>query len=697
MPTTGRVRTGNTAPLVEPHQAVYAESMSQYDSFRLPVKLLTLSFQPSLEGDFRHYYADRSSKQIRFVFILAIVVLGAFGILDRLMAPDTFQQLWRIRFIYTAPVLVIPFILSLFQRFDRYMQWLLFVAALGTGAGVVTIITIAGDPLSYLYYAGLMLIMMFIFGFSRLRFPLAVSASFILIILYEIAVTIIAPVSRPILINNNFFLIAATVVGIASNYAFEYSVRRTFFLNRLLKSEREKLAGMYDQLEERVNERTAALQHANDQLNRLALYDSLTGLYNRRSLNIHLQEIILSARREPKRNPMALLYIDLDFFKDANDTYGHDAGDEVLRQMADRIRNSIRKSDYPCRLGGDEVIVFLSTISNDEDAAIVAEKLLQALAEPFHVRDYQINLSASIGVSIFPRDGESSPELIRAADSALKAAKKQRRTYVFYADSLQQRASERIRMIGQLRRALERHEFFLLYHPIVDSAGVTVGAEALLRWQSPDRGVVPPLDFIPVLEDTGLMPAVGTWVLETACNDAKIWSDNGLDLWVAVNVSAQQFNSPDFEAIVERVIHESKLPGERLELEITESLLLDNVAETAEKLHSIRQLGLSFSVDDFGTGYSSLSYLKDLPVSVLKIDASFVRGLPSSRADAAIVSAVSSMADGLDLRIVAEGVETDEQCEFLRATGCDTFQGYLYSKPIERDEIMRFVNRVSET
>ena len=238
---------------------------------------------------------------------------------------------------------------------------------------------------------------------------------------------------------------------------------------------------------------------------------------------------------------------------------------------------------------------------------------------------------------------------------------------------------------------------FLLYHPIVDSAGVTVGAEALLRWQSPDRGVVPPLDFIPVLEDTGLMPAVGTWVLETACNDAKIWSDNGLDLWVAVNVSAQQFNSPDFEAIVERVIHESKLPGERLELEITESLLLDNVAETAEKLHSIRQLGLSFSVDDFGTGYSSLSYLKDLPVSVLKIDASFVRGLPSSRADAAIVSAVSSMADGLDLRIVAEGVETDEQCEFLRATGCDTFQGYLYSKPIERDEIMRFVNRVSET
>ncbi|MAG13962.1 MAG: hypothetical protein CMN78_05145 [Spirochaetales bacterium] len=347
----------------------------------IPVRLSTLNFEPALEKQFRAYYANRSVRLLQFAIFLALSVLCAFGILDRLILPDSYYSLWKIRFFYTAPVLLVTWIFSFTPLFKKLMQPVVFFCAVATGAGVIVIMTVAQEPLNHLYYASLLLIFMFIFGFSRLRFPFALSAAAIIVILYEASAIFFSNVPMTILANNNFFLFSCGVVGIAICYSYEYSTRRSFYLNDLLDIERQRVNEINLVLEERVLERTKELQKANEELQSHAFFDPLTGVYNRHSFNIHLQEIILSARREPRHNPMSLLYIDLDFFKDANDTYGHDVGDEVLKQVAARIKSSIRRSDYPCRLGGDEFMVFLSSISSDQDAAIVAEKMLESLSK----------------------------------------------------------------------------------------------------------------------------------------------------------------------------------------------------------------------------------------------------------------------------------------------------------------------------
>ena len=305
-----------------------------------------------------------------------------------------------------------------------------------------------------------------------------------------------------------------------------------------------------------------------------------------------------------------------------------------------------------------------------------------------------INLSSSIGISIFPRDGESSVELMRAADKARNEAKKQRGSYLFYTGSLHKKATQRIRLIGQLRAALKNGEFKLLYQPIIDSRGRLVAAEALLRWHSPEEGSVPALEFIPVLEETGLIVPVGHWILKTACREAALWHDAGFSFQVYVNLSVKQFHDQGLEECVSNALSETGLPAEKLGLEITESLLFENIEGTLSRLTYLQNMGVSFALDDFGTGFSSLSYLKDLPVNTLKIDKYFIQGIPQSAEDAAIVSSVISMAKGLGLKLVAEGVEKQEQLEYLLSGGCDRIQGFIYSPPIESKDLLSYAENV---
>jgi diguanylate cyclase (GGDEF)-like protein len=665
----------------------YTRAVETTGDATIPVRRLTLSFEPTLERDFRVHYRESNQRYLIHAILVAIVVFGGFGFLDRALLPDGYRRLWQIRYLYTMPFLVIPLVLAMIPAFVKHNQIFTFVAALGTGAGVIMIITEAGDQLGPLYYASILLVFMVVHGFSRLRFPLAIVVSATLIALYQISATVVAPIPASVLLINSGFLVAGFTIGIAISYSFEYSVRRSFYLNQLLHREQGKLEGMYRDLESQVRQRTGQLRNANEELERLALFDPLTGLHNRRSMEMHLKDALMAAKRERTPGFMALLYIDLDFFKDANDIYGHDMGDEILRLVAQRIDGTIRESDYSCRLGGDELIVFLQRIKNDIDAGLVAEKLLDRLSEPYVITGHEIVIGASIGISVFPRDGTSVQELVKNADDALRAAKKQRGTYLFYSESLHKRATERITLIGELRAAIVKEEFFLLYQPIVDGSGAPVVAEALLRWRSPSRGIVSPMDFIPVLEDTGLITQVGRWILKQACADARKWIDGGAQTKVAVNVSPLQFKDDGFEASVAEALDSTGLQGEFLELEITEGLFLEDVQATVQKLESIRGLGISFAVDDFGTGYSSLRYIRNLPVSTIKIDATFVGELPSSSPDAAIIRSVVSMSDGLALRTVAEGVETEEQFDFLRDNGCKTFQGYYFTKPIDADAL----------
>ena len=440
----------------------------------------------------------------------------------------------------------------------------------------------------------------------------------------------------------------------------------------------------------------------------LAYYDSVTGLPNRMLLKEQVRQTLANARRHNR--PAALLFLDLDHFKRINDTLGHSAGDELLRLVAERLATNVRDSDYlavqpsdefngdderdagvatVARLGGDEFVILLSEIRRPEDASLVAERAIESLRAPFPVNDNEIYVTGSIGISTFPEDGDSNEELLKHADAAMYHAKDHgRNCYQFYTESINARALERLELESALRKAIEREEFQLYYQPKVDiQTGQVVGAEALIRWISPERGFVPPDAFISLAEETGLLVPIGEWVLREACRQNKTWIDAGLPpIRVSVNVSAVQCTDERFLHTVADGLRESGLGAEFLELEVTESLLMKNLETSVALMERLKALGLHISIDDFGTGYSSLSYLKRLPIDTIKIDRSFIRDIIDDPDDANIVEATISLGHNLRLTVVAEGVEDEHQLEFLRARGCDETQGYFFSKPLPAEE-----------
>jgi diguanylate cyclase (GGDEF)-like protein/PAS domain S-box-containing protein len=446
------------------------------------------------------------------------------------------------------------------------------------------------------------------------------------------------------------------------------------------------LEGIIDDITER--------KRFEERLSFLAQYDVLTGLPNRALFYDRLRQAVGRAKRE--QTMVGLMFLDLDRFKQINDTLGHAAGDRVLKVVAERLKGFLREVDTIARLGGDEFTVVIEGVSQPEQLSGVAEKIRNALAEPVDLDGRAMAVSASVGITLYPRDGEDIDQLIKNADIAMYHAKHRggRQQFQFYDQGMGPLAAEHLELEAKLRRAIEQQEFLLHYQPVVEMAsGRITGMEALIRWQSP-QGLVPPASFIPLAEESGLILDIGRWVLHAACTQARKWQREGLPaLRLAVNLSPLQLRQENLFASVAEILRECGLAPQHLELEITENTVMDRSRDTMAMLTRLEHLGVQLSIDDFGTGYSSLAYLKQFPVHSLKIDRSFVRDITTDSNDAAIVSAMIAMAKSLGLGVIAEGVETRQQLEFLRAAGCDAYQGYYFSVPLPANAFAELVRR----
>jgi diguanylate cyclase (GGDEF)-like protein/PAS domain S-box-containing protein len=424
----------------------------------------------------------------------------------------------------------------------------------------------------------------------------------------------------------------------------------------------------------------------------LAQHDSLTDLPNRILLNDRLAQFMALAKRHHQK--LALLFLDVDRFKHVNDSLGHSVGDSLLQSVATRLLACVRGSDTVSRQGGDEFVILLSEMTLAEDAAIIAEKVLLALAAPYNIEQHELHLTASIGIVTYPDDGTEPETLLKNADVAMYHAKAAgRNNYQFFKAEMNFRAAERQSLENGLRHALEREEFVLYYQPKVNLAtGAIIAAEALIRWRHPERGLVPPDQFIPVAEECGFIVPMGRWVLREACRQARIWQKSGAPtLRIAVNISAVELRAKDFVPQVRAILAQTGLQPCDLELELTETFLMQDSRSTSAVLNELKAMGVHLALDDFGTGYSSLSYVKRFPINTLKIDQSFVRDIAIDADDASIVSAVISMGKSLHMRVVAEGVETREQLEFLQSHGCPFGQGYLFSPPVVAWELTKLL------
>ena len=426
-----------------------------------------------------------------------------------------------------------------------------------------------------------------------------------------------------------------------------------------------------------------------------AYHDDLTGLPNRASFAEQLDAMIRRARRAGWN--FAVMFLDLDRFKVVNDSLGHHAGDQLLRVAAARIQRCVRDSDMLFRMGGDEFTVLLEDVRGPEQTAAVAHRILEAMSEPIQLQQHEIRVTVSIGMALFPRDDHSGERLVKSADTAMYRAKELGRNRCeFFTAEMNQRVENQLVLEAALQRAVKVGEFLLHYQPRVSAVSrKVVGVEALLRWQHPERGLVPPADFIPLLEETNLIVPVGAWVLETACRQAREWRDSGMPLRMSVNISSRQFRSESLVETVASALLSSGLQPELLELELTESLLVENTENAIAVMARFKKLGVMVSIDDFGTGYSSFGYLKQFPIDFLKVDRIFIRDLARNPKDAAIVEAIAALARSLGIGLIAEGVEEAHQAEYLRTCYCTEMQGWLFGRAVPAAELPKLVARIA--
>ena len=435
-------------------------------------------------------------------------------------------------------------------------------------------------------------------------------------------------------------------------------------------------------------------KNAEQRISYMASHDALTGLPNRTLLQDRIQQTL--AHNHRRKQKAALLFIDLDKFKSINDTLGHAVGDSLLQQASQRLLAEVRSEDTVARQGGDEFIILLSKISHPQAAGGLAQKLLDSLVQPYFINGNELYISASIGISIFPDDGEDMGALLQNSDIAMYHAKDTgRNNFQFFSADMNEQAAERQALGNELRHAIDRNELSLVYQPVVDMAsGEMSGMEVLLRWQHPAMGLISPAKFIPLAEESGLISNIGDWVLRSACTQLHAWQNQGYVVpRLAINLSAKQFRQKSLASDIQSVLKETGIESHCIGIEITESMLVQNIDEVVDTLLKLSNMGLEISIDDFGTGYSSLSYLKRFPINKLKIDKSFVDDIATHPDDAAIVKAIIAMAHGLQMKVVSEGVETQGQLEFLRLHGCEQYQGYIFSPPLSANEIAAKLQR----
>ena len=434
-------------------------------------------------------------------------------------------------------------------------------------------------------------------------------------------------------------------------------------------------------------------KRAEDEIQKLAYFDTLTSLPNRTLMRDRIDQSLAQAQRS--KEIVGVMFLDIDRFKDINDTLGHVSGDELLKAIAERLRSCVRQSDTVARVGGDEFVIILNNVKSQQDVIATAGKVLAVLRLPVELNGQEVFSTGSLGIALYPMDGEEADILLKNADTAMYQAKEQgRNTYQFYTSDMNAQAFERLLLGNDLRRALERGEFSLHYQPqICLKTGKMVGAEALLRWHHPDLGLLAPATFIPLAEETGLILPLGLWVLKTACGQNKAWQDMGFPPFkMAVNLSGRQFKQLNLTDTIRQTLNKAGLDPTCLELEITESILMENAPSTRKILQELKLMGVQISIDDFGTGYSSLSYLKHFPIDRLKIDRSFVHDVNYDSDDAAIAEAIIALGHSLRIKVLAEGVETKEQLDFLRELHCDEMQGYYFSRPLSLEDFTELLN-----
>lgn len=427
------------------------------------------------------------------------------------------------------------------------------------------------------------------------------------------------------------------------------------------------------------------------EINELAHIDTLTGLANRYSLEIQLEQALLCAKRNHKK--IAVMFIDMDKFKDINDTLGHNLGDSFLKETAKRISRCVRKSDITGRLGGDEFIVVLTDIKSNFNASYLANKILKKLSLPYEIDGHHIFSSCSIGISYYPGDGNNSEKLMKSADMAMYHAKTEgRNNFQFFSSLMTVDNERRIKLEAELHLAIETNQFELYYQPQISTTTQEIcGAEALIRWNHPEQGLISPVDFISIAEESGLILPIGKWVIQQAFKQKSLWEKQGISgVKMSLNISAHQLHSADLVIFIQELFEKYQLQGFNIEIEVTESVAMNNPQYAIKILNAIRALGIDLAIDDFGTGYSSLAYLKRLPIQTLKIDREFIRDIETDANDAAISSATIALAHALDLKVVAEGVETLQQQQFLKNENCDILQGYLYGKPMSNKDFIQF-------
>ena len=486
--------------------------------------------------------------------------------------------------------------------------------------------------------------------------------------------------------------VARTAQAIAKDQ--DYS-RRVAWSEGQTRDEVGQLIDAFNKMLVQIQDREARLGRelqqrklTEEKLDHLAHYDTLTHLPNR---YLFQQTLALTLKRAGKLGQqVGLLFIDLDNFKVVNDSLGHATGDTLLVMVAQRLKKALRSSDIVSRLGGDEFTVIIDQVEGHAHLRQIIEKLKAAISRSVELNDVKLSVHASVGVALFPDDASDADTLVRNADTAMYSAKSRgRANYQFFSAEMNDRANKRLMLESHLRQAIGKGELSVVYQPQIEFAsGRMIGCEALLRWSNPELGPVSPVDFIPIAEESGLIHVIGDFVLKTACAQAKRWlDDTGVALRTAVNISIRQFNEQRFVEKVQHTLAATRMPANLLELEITESCIMDNIKDTLEKVRRLRARGIRLSIDDFGTGYSSMAYLKQLPATLVKIDQSFVRNLPASGADIEIVRAVLHLAQGLHMETLAEGVETAAQAQFLAHEGCTTAQGYYFSRPVAAQAI----------